>query len=59
LKELKISDRDYIDIYKINHVNEILNKIRKPIPFCRYCDILHSSSDEEWGRSNKELKEWI
>jgi hypothetical protein len=57
-KKLMITEHDYVDIYKTTNVQEILNKLRKPVPFCRYCDMIHSKN-EEWQRSKKEIKEWI
>jgi MoaA/NifB/PqqE/SkfB family radical SAM enzyme len=57
-KELKISERDYVDIYKTTNVEDILKKLRKAVPFCRYCDMIHSRN-EEWQRSKKEINEWI
>ena len=57
-KELKTSDDDYVDIYKTDDINTILDKLRKPAQFCRYCDMVHTE-DVEWQRSKKEISEWI
>jgi MoaA/NifB/PqqE/SkfB family radical SAM enzyme len=57
-KELKVTNRDYFDIYKINNIEEILKKIKKPAPFCRYCDMIHPAL-KEWEQSKKEIEEWI
>jgi MoaA/NifB/PqqE/SkfB family radical SAM enzyme len=56
-KNLKISHHDYIDIYAEDDINEILDKIRKPVPFCRYCDMIHTANTE-WQQSKKEITEW-
>jgi hypothetical protein len=37
-KDIQVSDKDFIDIYKVNSIDEIFDFLRKPIPFCRYCD---------------------
>jgi sulfatase maturation enzyme AslB (radical SAM superfamily) len=57
-KELKISPRDYVDIYKENDINKILDRLRKPAPFCRYCDMIRPINTE-WQQSKKEIEEWI
>jgi MoaA/NifB/PqqE/SkfB family radical SAM enzyme len=57
-EDLKVSENDYIDIYKIDNIEELLKKIRKPVPFCRYCDMLHYNA-VEWQRSKKEKNEWV
>ena len=56
-KELTISHRDYVDIYKENDLNKILGILRKSAPFCRYCDMVHKI-DVEWQQSKKEIAEW-
>jgi len=53
-----ISEDDYIDIYKAKSADEILQKLARPIPFCRYCDVEHRSYDHPWTISKKSIKEW-
>jgi MoaA/NifB/PqqE/SkfB family radical SAM enzyme len=56
---LEVAEDDYIDIYRVKDMDEILDKLRKPAPFRRYCklDILYN--DVGWERSKKEISEWI
>jgi MoaA/NifB/PqqE/SkfB family radical SAM enzyme len=56
---LEVSDRDYIDIYKINSREEIIDFLEKPFPFCRYCNISGMKFAQKWGISKKEITEWI
>lgn len=56
---LNVTKDDYIDIYKANNITEILEKIRKPAKFCRYCNMLNSENDVTWGKSNRKITEWI
>jgi len=56
-KDLKISDADTIDIYKAKSMDEILDFISKPVPFCRYCNV--EWPPIEWGISKKDISEWI
>jgi hypothetical protein len=58
-KDISVTEQDYIDIYKANDINEILNFLNKPIPFCRYCDIKNMSFNIKWAVSNKDIKEWV
>jgi len=57
-ENFKVTENDYIDIYKAKSIDEILDFLCKPIPFCKYCDI-EKVCYAEWGISKKERKEWI
>jgi len=57
-KEFVVSENDYIDIYKIKDKKTILNYLKNPIPFCRYCK-LDVSERIEWCLSKKEESEWF
>jgi hypothetical protein len=54
---LKYTSKDYIDIYKEQSMESILNKLNKPHPFCRYC-CPNDSKIIDWRRTNHELSEW-
>jgi MoaA/NifB/PqqE/SkfB family radical SAM enzyme len=56
---LEVTEDDYIDIYKVKDMDEILNRLRKPVPFCRYCKLDIVGNDVGWERSKKEISEWI
>jgi len=58
-QSLEISEKDYIDIYKVNNKNEIIDFLEKPFPFCRYCKTSEIKFSQRWGVSNKEISEWI
>jgi len=55
-KNLDVSDADTIDIYKAKTMDEILEFISKPVPFCRYCNVKWPSI--KWGISQKDISEW-
>jgi hypothetical protein len=57
-KNLQVSEDDFIDIYKAKSIGEILDFLRKPIPFCRYCNWIASQTRLEWHVSKKEISEW-
>ncbi|MDR2803825.1 MAG: radical SAM protein [Treponema sp.] len=56
--EFEVTENDYIDIYKAKNMDEILDKLRRPIPFCRYCktDI---PQYVKWRTTKKEISEWV
>jgi hypothetical protein len=55
---LQESEADSIDIYKANDIDEILDFLRKPIPFCRYCNWRGLVVHTPWHTSRKEISEW-
>lgn len=58
-KDIPLSERDGIDIHKAQNIDEILEFLSKPIPFCRYCNVNGRTFGHEWGVSKKEIEEWI
>jgi hypothetical protein len=57
-KDLKVSENDSINIYRASNVDEILDFLRKPIQFCRYCDWKNIETRLDWRVSKKEISEW-
>ncbi|MDR2410566.1 MAG: hypothetical protein LBE13_20985, partial [Bacteroidales bacterium] len=58
-KNLPVTEKDYIDIYKSESVDEVLNFLSKPVPFCRFCNINGLTRGHKWDISQKKLSEWI
>lgn len=56
---LKTVRRDSIDIYKAKARDDILRFIRRPVPFCRYCDLSERTSNVKWAVSRRDLGEWM
>ncbi len=57
-KDIREEDADSIDIYKVTSSQEILDRLAKPIPFCKYCDVKNRTYDHLWEPSQKDIKEW-
>ena len=57
-KNLEVKTEDYIDIYKVKNSGALLKYLRKPIPFCRYCN-KNATSSTIWRISKKEESEWF
>ncbi len=49
---------DFIDIYKVQSIQEIFDFFAHPTPFCKYCDIDKSIYNGKWEKSRKEITEW-
>jgi hypothetical protein len=56
--EFEVSKNDYIDIYKARDIDEILDFLVKPVPFCRYCDFSRITFGKKWAVSERKLSEW-
>jgi MoaA/NifB/PqqE/SkfB family radical SAM enzyme len=57
-QNMLVSEKDYIDIYKAKNIDEILDFMCRPVPFCRYCNQQAIEHDLEWGISQKDIAEW-
>lgn len=51
------TEDDYVDIFKVNSLDEILEKLANPIPYCRYCTLNFAYS--KWERSGRAVNEWV
>jgi len=58
-QNLAITEEDYVDIHKVNSIEEIIDFLEKPFPFCRYCKTSDTKFAQRWGISKKEITEWI
>lgn len=58
-QKLKITEDDYVDLYSVKDGQEMLEKLAKPIPFCRYCNIKGQVHGLPFEISRKEISEWV
>lgn len=56
---MEISQDDYADIYQCTSINEILDKLCNPKPFCRYCNIDGRRYGNRWGKTHQGIDEWV
>ena len=56
---LEVTENDYIDIYAVENIEDVLEFLCKPVPFCRYCNTKKPVYGMKWERSKKEIEEWI
>lgn len=57
--DLRVCEKDYIDIFKVDDAQKILDFLAKPVPFCRYCNVKKRISNLDWKKSNKNIEEWV
>lgn len=57
--QIPVTDEDYIDIYKELEAEEILEKLSKPFPICKYCDPGHIVNGIRWEVTKREMSEWV
>lgn len=57
--DIHLSEKDGVDIYSVKSGNELLEKLSRPIPFCRYCDVTDNHISCDWGISRKDRYEWL
>lgn len=58
-KNIPITQKDYIDIYEVKNIREILEFCSSPLPFCRYCNVCSETNGHPWKVSSKIMEEWI
>lgn len=58
-QNLEVTEDDYVDIYAVKDGQELLEKLSKPAPFCRYCDVRHRTEGLPFEISKKEMSEWV
>ena len=57
-KNLPVEESDYLSLKNIKDIQEILDFISKPTPFCRFCNISARTYDNKWERSKLDIAEW-
>jgi len=57
-ENLPVTEADYMNIHKAKNMDEILNFLCRPMPFCRFCNQKGMIWDIGYGTSKKEISEW-
>ena len=52
-------EADSIDIHIVETMEEILEHLAKPVPFCRFCNISARTFGHTWQQSKQEIREWV
>ncbi|SHE33337.1 radical SAM protein [Schwartzia succinivorans] len=58
--DFEIGPDDYVDIYAVNSAEELLEKMERPMPFCRYCnrDQIDRFGAIPWSQTEYKIEEW-
>ncbi len=56
---LQLSSADSVDIFSVPSGAELLYRLAKPVPMCRYCNQNRWQELSPWHRSKKEITEWV
>lgn len=57
-KDIKLDEKNGVDIFKAQTGKEILESLIKPIPMCAYCDRKNITTGHMWEISNREISEF-
>jgi lipopolysaccharide biosynthesis glycosyltransferase len=56
---LELSDDDSVDIFSVQSGSQLLYRLAKPRPMCRYCRVEHWQEKTPWKHSNQKMDEWV
>lgn len=56
---LETEKKDYLDIYKVESQDDLLQFLSTPKPFCRYCRTTERSFGHKWELSKQAIDEWV
>jgi hypothetical protein len=57
-QNIPVTPADSINIYEAKSMQEIIDFLRKPIPFCRFCQSMGTEIVGEWRKTTKTISEW-
>jgi len=57
-KRLEIANGDTLDLHTVATINEVYEFLCTPKPFCRYCNRRDLELGIEYGRSQRDIREW-
>ena len=57
-KNIPITEKDGVDIYKDYSTEEVIKKLTQPIPLCKYCAVKERTYGNEWENSKRDISEW-
>lgn len=54
-----VSSKDYLEIEKLNNIDEIYDFLCNPVPACRYCKAKEYEYGIPWKQTSYDISEWI
>ncbi len=57
--DLKLQEKDFLDIYQVGHWEEAAEFTSDYVPFCSYCDLKKWRPYSQWKASKKTIDEYV
>lgn len=57
-QNLPVTQEDSIDIWEAQSLEEIMDFVSRPVPFCRFCNIRSRQGGQKWKMGKQEISEW-
>lgn len=57
-EQLSEAKENSISIYEVDSIDEVLEFLKHPIPFCKHCNIDGYKYDLKWDTSKRDIREW-
>lgn len=57
--DMHLSEKKGVNIYSVKSGDELLEKLARPIPLCRHCDVTEQRISCDWGMTKKDRYEWL
>lgn len=58
-ENMELTERDSVGIFEVHSGRELLYRLAKPAPMCRYCRVETHSEMFPWALSNRDRGEWV
>ncbi|MBO6178652.1 MAG: radical SAM protein [Selenomonadaceae bacterium] len=57
---IPVLEDDGVDIYSVSDVDDLLERLNRPMPFCRFCnrEAIEVFGAQPWERTKYEIEEW-
>lgn len=55
---IPVSEEDYIDIFKENNSDKILERLTRQIPLCKFCNF-YNLGEASWRLTERNINEWV
>ncbi len=58
--DIPVGESDGVNIYEVATVDELFEKLRRPMPFCRFCNrkAIEMFGSRPWERTKYKIEEW-
>ena len=57
-KSIPLTEHDGINLYEMENGDRLLEKLSRPMPICRFCDIDRITRGLPWHTTDQDIREW-